>query len=195
MTEDVRMWNELRSGDQKALQHIYESHIKTLINYGYRITPDHELVMDCIHDLFTDLWRLRSGLGETDSVRNYLIGSLRRRILKGLKSSARNSAELTDAHDRSDEDTNFELALIRQESASQDQMKLEKAMALLSKRQREAIYLKFSEGLEYEQICELMDLQYQSVRNLISTGLQRLRENIVLSLIFFLLQLSTNPVS
>jgi RNA polymerase sigma factor (sigma-70 family) len=186
MTDDVRMWNELRAGDQKALKYIYEQHFKNLINYGYRITSDQDLVMDCIHDLFTDLWRLRAGLGETDSIRNYLIGSLRRRILKSLKSSARNTAELTDAHDRSDENMNFELALIREESESQDKLKLEKALAQLSKRQREAIYLKYSEGLDYEQICELMDLQYQSVRNLISTGLQRLRENIVWVVIFFL---------
>jgi RNA polymerase sigma factor (sigma-70 family) len=51
------------------------------------------------------------------------------------------------------------------------------AMNTLTSRQREAIYLYYIEELSYDQICLLLDMNYQSVRNLIHRGMTRLREN------------------
>ena len=46
----------------------------------------------------------------------------------------------------------------------------------LSARQRETVYLKFFEELSYEDICEVMELNYQSARNLIARALTELRQ-------------------
>jgi len=179
---EVNSWNELREGHSSALRDIYNQYYKPMMNYGLRLTANHDMVQDCIHDLFTDLWRLRSGLGETDSVRNYLIGSLRRRILKSIQEKSNKHYELSEQYDLEDEDSNFEISLIKDETNLEVSLKLQSAIGKLSKRQQEAIYLKYSEGLDYEQICETMGLQYQSVRNLISTGILRIKENLLILL-------------
>ncbi|MBK7231878.1 MAG: sigma-70 family RNA polymerase sigma factor [Saprospiraceae bacterium] len=182
MKNEINSWNELREGHSSALRDIYNQFYKPMMNYGLRLTPNNDLVQDCIHDLFADLWRLRSGLGETDSVRNYLIGSLRRRILKSIQDKSNKHSELSEQYDREDEDSNFEISLIQDETNLELSLKLQAAIGTLSKRQQEAIYLKYSEGLDYEQICETMGLQYQSVRNLISTGILRIKENLLILL-------------
>lgn len=186
MSDELRWWDELRSGNQLALKNIYNAFYGSLMNYGLRLHSNQEYIEDCIQDLFVDLWRLKDNLGDTDSVRNYLIGSLRRRILRGLKANSAIQVELQVHHDKSDDSTDFELHWIQGEESKALSHKISKAMESLSKRQREAIYLKYSEGLDYDQICESMDLQYQSVRNLISTAVQRLREMMSVLIIFFL---------
>ena len=56
----------------------------------------------------------------------------------------------------------------------------------LSPRQREIIYYRFFEGLDYSSICELMGLNYQSAYNLLQRSLTRLREMYGILPFFFL---------
>ena len=45
----------------------------------------------------------------------------------------------------------------------------------LSPRQRESAYIILYRRKEYEDICEIMNMNYQSVRNLMHRGLTKLR--------------------
>lgn len=73
---------------------------------------------------------------------------------------------------------NIEQDIIQGEKNSERNILLNQSMDQLSNRQKEAIYLKYYEGKEYEEICEIMNINYQSARNLISTGIKSLKENI-----------------
>lgn len=54
--------------------------------------------------------------------------------------------------------------------------KLQKAIEQLSSRQKEAIYLRFIRDLSYEEIGEVLGINYQSSKNLISRTLVKLRD-------------------
>ncbi|MBX7162394.1 MAG: sigma-70 family RNA polymerase sigma factor [Saprospiraceae bacterium] len=185
-TKEFTYWSSLRAGDAAALQALYNIYYKVLINYGMRMSSNLEITEDSIQDLFIDLWKMKSNLGETDSVRNYIISSFRRKLIRNIKKLSPYN-ELDEAGAESaDSQPGFMDEMIIQETDEQNSQKLQEAMKKLSNRQREAIYLRFSEGMEYEQICEVMDLKYQSVRNLVSTAIVKLKEIIVFCLIFFL---------
>jgi RNA polymerase sigma-70 factor (ECF subfamily) len=53
---------------------------------------------------------------------------------------------------------------------------LSEAMLSLTERQKEAIYLRYNRGLEYEEISFLLNLNYQSSRALIHRAIEKLRE-------------------
>ena len=53
-------------------------------------------------------------------------------------------------------------------------------MATLSPRQKEAIYLKFVSELSYEELAKVMQLNYQSARNLVSQTSGQLSEKLPL---------------
>ena len=55
--------------------------------------------------------------------------------------------------------------------------KIEKLLSLLTSRQREIIYYRFTQGMSMEEICGLMDLNYQSAQNLIQRSLKKVRQN------------------
>ena len=56
-----------------------------------------------------------------------------------------------------------------------DKSMVKRLLSQLSPRQREALTLYYIEERKYEDICEIMNMNYQSVRNLMHRGLLKLR--------------------
>lgn len=177
MTSDQQLWNNLKSGDKSALATIYNREADYLYSYCCRLTTDKELILDCIQDLFIEIWNKRTSIGSTDNIRPYLITSIRRKIIHHLKKNIHTAGEIEEELAfRTEED--IETSMIAKENQTEKNKMLEAGMEGLSKRQREAIYHKYYNNLSYEEICKVMELNYQSVRNLISSGIKRLRENL-----------------
>lgn len=172
-------WDRLRQGDTEALDNIYRQHIHFLFHYGSKIISDPGTVEDCIHDLFTDLWRNRARLGETDNERAYLALALRRRLVKTLQKSQKYHSKLLPEEVPFEAELDIEGKIMAQELDQENAAKLKNAFQQLSKRQQEAIYLKYYDDMDYKDICDLMGISYQSVRNLVFSGIQSLRDLIL----------------
>ncbi|MGO8056305.1 RNA polymerase sigma factor, partial [Rhizobium leguminosarum] len=63
------------------------------------------------------------------------------------------------------------------------QEKLEKGLAKISDRQREIIHMKYFQQMEYEDIARIMNLNYQSARNLVTRALVALRKEMLVILL------------
>jgi len=74
--EDFLFWGQLKEGDQSGLEGLYRKYSNELFKYGMTILPDRDLIKDCIHELFLDLWKYRESLKDTDKVKIYLCRSL-----------------------------------------------------------------------------------------------------------------------
>ncbi len=173
---DTFLWNEFIRGDEDAFRLIYNGHVQTLFKYGCNFTHDEALIKDCIQDIFVDLMKYRSNIGSTNNIRLYLFKSLKRKIIRSLHKS-----ELY-RHLESDKipfqySLSYEDEVIEDESIKNRIGHLELAMSTLSPRQKEAIYLKYVSNLSYDEISSLMKMNYQSARNLIFRGLEKLRDS------------------
>ncbi len=176
-------WTKLRQGDKSALEAIYRDHVDALLKYGSRFTRDRTIVEDCIHDLFVHLWKRHEHLGHTDSVRNYLLASLRRSIYKSGSKVV--SLDPQEAPDQKDDTLNFEQLLISEEVSDEQKARLAKALSKISDRQREVIYLKFYEEKSYEEICEIMGINYQSARNMLFKAIRSMKKAILTVFLMF----------
>lgn len=172
-SEASELWLAFRKGDREAFARLAQGFYRTLYHYGTKLTRGHGLVDDCIQELFLELWKRREYLGETDQVRFYLLKALRRKIQHETR---RESQYLS-----VDEDLDFvgefsiESRLIEMETSEWQLKKLRHMVSQLSKRQREVIYLKFYQELDYDQIAALMSITNQSARNLLHTALKDLK--------------------
>ncbi len=185
--DEIQLWTALKAGDKGALEKIYRMHIDLLFKYGCRFSKNTQTVEDCIQDLFIELWKNRAGLGSTDSVTRYLLASLRRKVIKLQQKNSR--WLITDPQQtyQFDLEIAVDQQLIDREIKAENVQRIEQALEKLSKRQKEAIYLKYYAGMDYEDICQVMDINYQSARNLISAGLKKIKENVgIMSLILLL---------
>jgi RNA polymerase sigma factor (sigma-70 family) len=184
------LWQKIQQNDRAAFEQLYREQIEGLLLYGHKFTRDTQLIEDCVQDLFIELWKKRGRLTAVQSVRNYLLVSLRRKLFRQLK---KHHSKLS-SEEVSEYPATFELSIdekiIRSEIRSDQLSQLQEALGQLSKRQKEAIYLKYQQGLSYEEICEVMELNYQSARNLISGALKKLK-GIIYFLLFWLIYLST----
>jgi RNA polymerase sigma-70 factor (ECF subfamily) len=166
------LWDDFRKGNSAALETIYRLHAHSLLTYGYKICRDQLQAEDNLQELFFYLWQHRKGLGKTDSVRRYLFSSYRRSLLKELLNKKK--VKTTDEFDRINipdmaESANF--------ISPEQRAKLKSQIELLSTKQKEIIYLKYFQGMDYEEIGAIMGLTYQSVRNTVSRALKSLREH------------------
>lgn len=173
---DTILWNEFIKGDEEAIRLIYKGHVQALFKYGCNFTHDEALVKDCIQDVFVDLMKYRLTVGSTNNIRLYLFKSLKRKIIRSLEKSDHyrqlEFGKIPFLYALSSEEE-----MVEDESMKRRMQHLEAAMATLSPRQKEAIYLKYVSNLGYEEISSLMQMNYQSARNLIFRGMEKLRES------------------
>jgi len=176
---DLELWKRLKEGDKSALEQIYRTHAAQLLKYGRKFTRNEQLVEDCVQDLFIEIWRNRTGLSETDAIQPYLLLSLRRKIVRQVEKSKKMVADTEYTEADFDAEISIDHILIEQELSTERAQQLKAAMDNLSKRQKEVIYLKYITGLDYEDISEVMNLNYQSARNLVSSALRALKKQML----------------
>lgn len=172
--EDSLIWNGFRAGSQKAFETLFGIYYKKLISYGLKITPDRQLVDDCIQDLFFNLWINRDKLPEVISVRGYLFMALRYRLVRALKRHEKRDS--LNAVYEGDFEYSYEDNWIKKEMELQQQEKLQMYIPQLTKRQQEALHLRFYQKLNYAEISTIMDISEQAVMNLIYKAVKFLRE-------------------
>ncbi len=155
---------------------------QALYRYGLKISAgDESLTKDCIQELFIKLWNNRAQLSDVTLIKPYLLTAFRRRIVDALSAHQTSHVPLDSA---AEEDLffpqvmtySYEEFLIRQHEDEVTTHRLAQAMNKLTKRQREAVYLRYYENMEYPQIAGVMALKERSVYNLVHEGLNRLRE-------------------
>ena len=173
-TEVSQLLSLLVSGDVKAFSRLYDLHVNMLFNYGCRLTTDKELLKDCIHDVFIKIFSKREDLCEIANFKSYLFISLKNKLCdesrKRINYSDQAVEELNPVASENVEDDyiNFEMDCVSNE-------KVKYLLNQLPPRQKEALTLYYIEEKKYEDICVLMDMNYQSVRNLIHRGILKLR--------------------
>ena len=82
---DELIWSNFKNGDRNALAFIYNKYVGLLYTYGRNVACDEHLVEDVIQELFIGLWKSRKNLCDVNSIKSYLFKSLRRALIKKLK--------------------------------------------------------------------------------------------------------------
>lgn len=173
---DTEIWAKFKGGDNEALSIIYFKNSRKLYLYGLKLTANHSIIEDTIQDLFSDLVRNRIKLGDTDNIQFYLIKSFKRRLQRQLQKEKRYNLQDNDEEYSFGVTYSIEQTIILEESSNQKINLLRKALNELTPRQKEAIYLKFTENLEYEEIAEIMKMSIESCRNLIYRSIKSLKD-------------------
>jgi RNA polymerase sigma factor (sigma-70 family) len=186
--KDIKLWQAFKNGDKEAFAQIYNLFIADLLSYGYRVTSDQSLIRDSVQDIFLNLWQTRSNLSDTDSIRFYLYRSLRNKIVRNMEKSNKN-LDPSYLFENIIGTLSIEEDIICSEKLSEQLNKLKKSIQGLPKRQQEIIQLKYYHDFSIEEIAKIMQINNQSVRNLLHRTISELRQyfSILLGMIIALL--------
>lgn len=184
--EDASLIVQIRSGDYDAFTLLYNKYISQLTQYGLKFIPDLPAVEDCLHDVFVWLWANRQKLNIHSSVKSYLFKSVRTTMLHWLQKQDR--LQTLSAGD--EQLYRFELQLtpetlfLHNEQHRQIRQQIESVLLTLTAKQKEVIYLRYYEGLNFEDIARNMNLSVKACYKLMGRAIAVLRENMVCSLLF-----------
>ncbi len=180
-------WPLFLQGDKHAFSEIYLAFHDDLYRYGIKLSRDPETVNDCIQNLFLRLWKNRNNLKPVRELKPYLFRSLRNHIVDIIELEKK-----TLTIDLEDEELyciefNAEDFMISSQIEKEMQERIISLLNQLPSRQRHAIYLRYFEEMEFDEISQVMNMNVQSVRNSICRGLQVMRNSgVILSCIIIL---------
>jgi len=178
LNKDHYLWKNFIDGNDDSFYKLYDQYADVLYRFGLHFSKDKELIKDCIHDLFLDLYKYRNKLSMTDSIRFYLVRSLRRKIhqaqIKTIPLIYENNIQASnDNQEQAYEDT-----VIAYETEEENNRLLIKAMKKLTAHQREGLNLKFEHNLTYHEIAKILGISVESTRTIIYRALKTLRNSI-----------------
>jgi len=178
--EDQKVWKAFQNGDREAFGILYHRYFSFLIQCSQRISNDHELAKDCIHDLFVEMWNKKINLGMPRSVRAYFYISIQRKIIRQIRRTRSRSF-----HDHleyltgiEETDPSIEKKIMAEQQWSRQQHDVSKVLNHLSKRQKEAVYLKYFANLSYSEIARRMSISTDSIYNLVSGAIVTMQKEI-----------------
>lgn len=170
------MNNSLNNND--PIDILYREYINDLFSYATHLGFDKETCQDAIHDVFFKLCMDQTKLDKIKNPRFYLLRALKNRLLD-IHKQKREHIEFS-PNDTIEElpftiHVTIEDKLIQSEEDKQLQELVENMLQVLSNRQREIIYLRYSQGCEYEEIAQLMNISVNSCRKLSHKAITKLK--------------------
>jgi RNA polymerase sigma factor (sigma-70 family) len=172
---DKQIWKNIIDGDQLAYKQLYTYYFRKFYNYGRKFTSNEFLIEDSIQEVFLEIWNKREKLFEIESENSYFFSAFRFMLLKKIR-AAGNTRQL----DRSEEEADFsvEQLIIEKELDEELKEKVRLALGALTSRQREAIFLRFYEGLSYEEVAKVLNITVKASYKIMARSLQTLREQL-----------------
>ncbi|HKJ45465.1 MAG TPA: sigma-70 family RNA polymerase sigma factor [Balneolales bacterium] len=169
----TKLWYDIQKGDKYALAELFEDQYVRLYNYGRKFSNTELLVEDAIQDVFISIWQSHNKLADVSSVESYVLLSFRRRLIRLINKERKMINKLPVV----EPDINF----IPEEFHFDDDGNNERheilvdALNKLPARRKEVLYLHFYNGMDYEEISQIMNLHIQTVRNYVSKALITVR--------------------
>ena len=162
--------------NEKYISALYNEQVNSLYSYGCKFTGNRELVKDCIHDVFVKLCT-KEDILSIKNMKSYLLCSLKNSLLDELSNiQPDNIDESTFSYQHEFSDENPQMDIKETERLKKEY--IEKIFENLTGVQKETIYLYYIEKLSYDEICQMLGMNYQSVRNTAHRAIKRLREKL-----------------
>ncbi len=160
----------MANGEAEAYDRLYEAMATRLFAFAFRFLSDREDAEDAVQQAFLELAQTGSRPDNGRSLEAWLFASVRYTCIDLLR---RRSRRPEVPHERVPEENRedyYELGLDPQ---------LERALASLTPEQRQIIHLKYVEGLDGQQIADIMDSNRVAVYAMSGRAQRRLKNLLV----------------
>lgn len=172
---DIELWNAFKAGDDIAFENLFNKFYRQLYQYGSKFCSDKGVLEDCIQNLFLELWQSKSQT-PVNSVKVYFLKAIKYKIYRAINNNSNGHKDHLLPDDLAFE-FSHENFIVDKEEDKENLDRLVACLQQLPNRQREIIYLKIYKNLGYEEVAELMQINYQAARNLLYQAIKNLKEH------------------
>lgn len=175
LNSDETLWYFFKKGEVNAFSLLFKKYYPQLHVYGIKLSNAPMLTEDCLQNFFIQLYEEREKQGSIKNLKAYLFVSFKRRLIKQLQKNQKNIPISEAQLFKSNFTFSAEEISIHQEIQFLCNTTLSQLINQLSPRQKEVIYLKYYSNMSSTDIAEVMDMNYQSVLNILQKALSKLR--------------------
>ncbi|MDF2192440.1 sigma-70 family RNA polymerase sigma factor [Paraflavitalea sp. CAU 1676] len=172
---DIALWDQLRTGDEKALYALYQLSYDELLQYGMRLCNHAEESKDAINIVFASLWSHRAKLPITRHPRAYLFACYKNRLLRQMQKVQKLVPIEAGNEELLLSTASVEEALIELQEYEATKARTARLLSQLTDRQQELLRLRFLEELSYEAIAQQLNISVRTVYNSIHESIKTLR--------------------
>ncbi len=188
LLSDKEQIQGLKAGDSSIYEDVFKAYYKDLCCYAYAFLGNSELSEEVVHECFCNIWIKRRTLTIQESLRFYLLQSVKNRCLNRLKAEIVRKKHLKIFQE---ELLNREQLFgeVSSDSTKYEDLKREllKAVDKLPPRCLEIFELSKFQGMSYSEIAEKLQISSKTVENQISRAYRILRKNLPPEIYMFLL--------
>ena len=167
---------KFKSGDPDSFSDIFSAYYKDLIFFAYTFTHDLSCSEDIVQDTFVKLWEDHEKLNITVSLKSILLKTIQNKCIdwhRHKKIVNNHSIYIIDNSPLYEYDTdNY---ILRSELEG----RIEKAIANLPEKLKEAFEMSRFEGLKYQEIAAKLNVSIRTVEVRISKALELLRKSLI----------------
>lgn len=161
--------------ETNAFEKLYRANYPRLVSFARSFVRDDDLAKDVVQETFVSVWRRRSKLGESGSIRAYMYKVVRNKSLNALRNEGLRSVRQSEfaeesAGERVDAVDSIDAAALRS--------RMDDWISQLPDRQREALLLSRYEGLSHAEIADVMNVSARTVNNHLVAALRTLRNKV-----------------
>ncbi len=171
-----RLIEQIAKGEREAFAEFYVLLYNELLRYGYLFQQDAQIIEDSIQDLFIWILEHPDQLAQVQHIKPYLFRALKQNLLRQRKRRTR-LFELLDRRPTTEEmSPPLEAKWIEEEQNQASSTWMQQQLQQLPVRQREVLFLRFYEGMSYDEIAQHLSTSNQVVRNYASRALKTIRK-------------------
>lgn len=157
-----------------AFSFIYNFYVNDLLSYGVSLGFNEDTCRDAVHDVFCKILIDKNKFLKVNNLTSYLFRAVRNYLYNIQKRNCKISDSFFENIPFSTEITTLE-SLINREDTEKLKQTIENLLNELTPRQREIIYLRYMQEMDYEEIAVLMEINYNSARRLVHRSIEHLR--------------------
>lgn len=163
-------------GDEAAYAYFYRLFVSDLFAYGKSLGGDEETLKDIVQEVFLSIFSSRVSFASVRHLKGYLLQSVKNRLYDLYKSAAYRRACPLEAASGFALGVNVLDEMLDREQQTLLKKKVEKLLSVLTDRQKEVLFLRYTQELEYEEIARILEMTEPGARKLLSRAVKRLRE-------------------
>lgn len=189
--DEQQLLQDLRQGQEAALDQLFRQHYTYLCKAVYRVIPDGNTAEDIVQEVFADLWRKRERIDIQSSIRAYLRRATVNRSLNHIRDQ---KLMLSDESYLPHQLSSGQASAQQQLQAEELQVAIDRAIQQLPERCRLIFSLSRFEGMANKAIAKELDLSLKTVENQMTKALKMLKSALshYLTILFAFISLIVN---
>ncbi|TDE46579.1 RNA polymerase sigma-70 factor [Flavobacterium rhamnosiphilum] len=164
----------LKNGNEEAYKYLYANKYKDIVHYINGLTRDYDKAEDIVQEVIFRLWKNRSEIEITSSIKSYLYKAAYYSFINEYKKDKRKES----LSEKNQKTAVLELIESDEEYTQQKLRYIAQIIEQLPPKRKEIFIMCKTEGLTYEEIASHLEISVKTVETQMGKALYQIRSKI-----------------